>query len=144
MRVRLVAAGAVAAAGALLGMAAGPACAASGSVSADPAGTVSRDGTITVSGTYRCSGASGRGPVVVSSSVGSATVRQGLQGIAAQCDGAQHTWVNHGKLAYGGPMTPGPTDVQASLVRLDMSSGLPLPSVIAMDRRQVDLRPAAD
>ncbi|MFF3975571.1 DUF6299 family protein [Streptomyces sp. NPDC055808] len=149
MRVSLVAAGAVAAAGALLGVAVGPAAASSGAVSADPTGTVSRDGTIALSGTYRCSAPTGQGPVLVASSVGivsaqGGTVRYGLNGIAAQCDGAEHTWVNRGRLGTGPAPQAGPVDVQATLVQLVMRGGLPLPSVIAADRRQVELRPAVE
>ncbi|MFE9535063.1 DUF6299 family protein [Streptomyces sp. NPDC006691] len=149
MRVPLVAAGAVAAAGALLAVVAGPAAASSGSVSADPTGTVSRDGTITLSGTYRCTAPTSPGPVLVASSVGigsadSGSVRYGLNGVAAQCDGAEHTWVNRGRAGSGPAPAAGPVDVQATLVQLVMRGGLPLPFVIAADRHQVELRPAAE
>ncbi|GHB60921.1 hypothetical protein GCM10010331_55810 [Streptomyces xanthochromogenes] len=147
MRVSLFAAGAVAAAGALLGVTAGPAAAGSGTVTAGPTGTISPDGTITLSGTYRCSAPSSPGPVLVASSVGigsadSGTVRYGMNGVAAQCDGAEHTWVNRGRLGSGLAPAAGPVDVQATLVQLIMRGGLPLPSLIAADRHQVDLRPA--
>ncbi|MFG2718986.1 DUF6299 family protein [Streptomyces sp. NPDC048416] len=142
MRVRLVAAGAVAAAGVLLGAASGPAAAVSGTVSANPTGTVAPDGTITLSGTYRCSMPTDPGPVFVSSSVLSGSVRHGIGGTAATCDGAEHTWVNHDRITHGEAMKPGAAEVEATLMQLDTRSGLPLPRIIAMDRHSMDLRPA--
>ena len=142
MRGSLVAASAVVAA--TLWSVAGPAGAvASGSVSADPTGTVSRDGTVSLTGTYRCS-ASGPGPVFVSSSVRQGGMRHGIGGTPARCDGAEHAWVNHERLAHPTRLAPGPAEVEAALVRLDTRSGLPLPTVLATDRHKVELRPARD
>ncbi|MEU3504986.1 DUF6299 family protein [Streptomyces hundungensis] len=158
MRATLVAAGAVAAAGALLGPAPGPAGAAPGptnpvpaagpTITTDPAGKVSPSGTVTLTGTYSCPASSATGPVFVSSSVGKGTadtgsVRYGLQSTVAQCDGVSHSWSNQGKLS-GVSIAPGPTDVQATLVRLDKHGWLPLPAILATDRRQVNLLSAQD
>jgi hypothetical protein len=113
-----------------------------GTVSANPTGTVSKDGTLTLSGTYRCSAAAGQGPVFVSSSVQKGSVQHGIAGTAADCDGLEHTWVNQEKLSDGTPLTPGPAGVEATLMRLDSSSGLPLPAILATDRHQIELQPA--
>jgi hypothetical protein len=113
-----------------------------GAVSANPTGTVSKDGTLTLSGTYRCSPQAAQGPVFVSSNVQKGSVQHGVGGTAALCDGVEHTWVNQEKPADGTPLTPGPADVQATLMRLDSSSGLPLPVILAADRQHVELQPA--
>ncbi|MEU9192848.1 DUF6299 family protein [Streptomyces hundungensis] len=117
-------------------------------ITADPAGKVSPSGTVTLTGTYSCPASSATGPVFVSSSVGKGTaatgsVRYGLQSTVAQCDGAPHAWSNQGKLS-GVSIAPGPTDVQATLVRLDKHGWLPLPAILATDRRQVNLLSAQD
>lgn len=143
MRGSLVAAGVVAIGGALLTAAAGPVGAADGqAVSAAPTGTVSTDGTVTVFGTYRCSPFSGPGPVFVSSSVRVGEVRHGIGGTAATCDGVEHAWVNQDKLVLGAPVAPGPAEVETALVHLDTGSGLPMPSIIATNRHEIELRPA--
>lgn len=143
MRGSLVAAGVVAIGGALLTAAAGPVGAADGqAVSAAPTGTVSTDGTVTVFGAYRCSPSSGPGPVFVSSSVRVGEVRHGIGGTPATCDGVEHTWVNQDKLVLGAPVAPGPAEVEATLVHLDTGSGLPMPSIIATNRHEIELRPA--
>ncbi|MEY9838170.1 DUF6299 family protein [Streptacidiphilus sp. EB103A] len=113
-----------------------------GTVSANPTGTVSRDGTLTLSGTYRCSAGAGRGPVFVSSSVQKESVQHSVGGTAAVCDGLEHTWVNQEKPGDGTALKPGPANVSATLMRLDSSSGLPLPAILATDRHQIDLQPA--
>ncbi|MFE9403309.1 DUF6299 family protein [Streptomyces sp. NPDC006530] len=161
MRAPLVVAGAVAAAGALLGPAPGPAVAAprpstpasapvvvAPTITADPTGKVSPTGTVTLTGTYSCPAQSKSGPVFVSSSVGTGSaatgsVRYGLNSTVAQCDGSPHPWSNQGKLS-GASIVPGPTDVQAVLVRLDKHGWLPLPAILATDRHPVDLRLAQD
>ncbi|WP_406337618.1 DUF6299 family protein [Streptomyces sp. NBC_01620] len=143
MRGSLVAAGVVAIGGALLTSATGPVGAADvQAVSAAPTGTVSRDGTVTLSGTYRCSSLSGPGPVFVSSTVGAGEMRRGIGGTVATCDGVEHTWVNQDKPVHGSLMAPGPAEVEATLVHLDTRSGLPMPSIIATDRHEIELRPA--
>ncbi|MFI5633681.1 DUF6299 family protein [Streptomyces sp. NPDC051664] len=142
MRGSLVAAGAVAVGGALLTAATGPVGAADvQALSAAPTGTVSTDGTVTLSGTYRCSPLSGSGPVFVSSTVRTGEVRHGIGGTAATCDGVQHMWVNQDKPAQGALVTPGPAEVEATLVHLDTRSGLPLPRIIATHRNEIELRP---
>ncbi|MFC1402080.1 MULTISPECIES: DUF6299 family protein [Streptacidiphilus] len=113
-----------------------------GSVSANPTGTVAKDGTVTLSGTYRCSAPADGGPVFVSSSVQTGSVQHSIGGTAATCDGLDHTWVNQGQSGDGTTLTPGPGQVQATLMHLDSSGGLPLPDIIAADRHQVDLHPA--
>ncbi|MFD9792505.1 DUF6299 family protein [Streptomyces sp. NPDC059070] len=121
----------------------GPAVAAgSGAVTADTVGTVAPDGTVTLSGTYRCT-LTAPGPVFISSSVRVGNVRYGIGGTAANCDGAEHTWTNHDRPGFGGRVTPGPAEVDATLVQLDGRGGLPLPSVVASDRHDVDLRSTA-
>lgn len=144
MRGSLVAAaGVVAIGGALLTAATGPVGAADvQAVSAAPTGTVSTDGTVTLSGTYRCSPLSDPGPVFVSSTVGAGERRHGIGGTAATCDGVERTWVNQDKPVHGALMAPGPAEVEATLVHLDTRSGLPIPSIIATDRHEIELRPA--
>jgi hypothetical protein len=94
----------VAAAGAALLLLAAPAALAAPvsadpyeTVTVDPTGRIASDGTVTLSGTYRCTG--GTGPVFVSSSVsqGSLSVRHGIGGTRAVCDGLAHAWTNTGK-----------------------------------------------
>ncbi|WP_406509883.1 DUF6299 family protein [Streptomyces sp. NBC_00212] len=144
MRVRLAAAGAIVAAGVLLGAASVPAAAASNTLSADETGTVSTDGTVTLSGTYRCSVPSGSGPVFVASTVRTGDEGHGIGGTSARCDGAEHAWVNRGRVSGGTPVTPGSAKVEATLVQLNTRSGLPLPAILAADWHAVDLRPAKD
>lgn len=144
MRGSLVAASAVVAAGLLAGVT-GPADAITiwpGAVSADAEGTVSRDGTVTVSGTYRCSPRSAPGPVFVSSTVRQGPVRHGIGGTAARCDGAEHTWVNRERPGDGTSLKPGSAEVEATLMHLNTRSGLPMPTILASDRQDVELRPA--
>ena len=142
MRGSLAAAAAVAVAAALLTVSTSPAGAEGvGAVSADRTGTVSSDGTVTVSGTYSCSALSGAGPVFVSSSVRTGDSWRSIGGTAAVCDGAEHSWVNHEK-PDGGSVAPGPSDIEATLVQLDTSSGLPLPAVLASDQHHVELQSA--
>ncbi|MEU9736863.1 DUF6299 family protein [Streptomyces sp. NPDC048002] len=107
-------------------------------VTVDPTGRIAADGTITLSGTYRCSG--GSGPVFVSSSVGAAgsSVRHGIGGTPARCDGMEHRWENTGTPGST-TLAPGRAQVEANLVELDTSAGLPLPSVRAAHRQEVAL-----
>ena len=110
-------------------------------VSANPTGTVAKDGTVTLSGTYRCSAPADPGPVFVSSSVGNDSVQHGVGGTAATCDGVEHTWVNQEKPEDGAPVPVGPAEVEATLMRLDTTSGLPLPAILATDRHHIELHP---
>ena len=113
-----------------------------GSVSANPTGTVAKDGTVTLSGTYRCSAPADGDPVFVSSAVQTGSVQHSIGGTAATCDGLEHTWVNQEKPGDGTSLPSGPAQIQATLMRLDTSGGLPLPDIIATDHHQIDLQPA--
>ncbi len=99
-----------AAGAALLLLAGAPAATASAdsyeTVTVDPTGSIAPDGTVTLSGTYRCLGNSG--PAYVSSSVsqGDPSVRHGIGGTQAVCDGVEHAWENSGKPSH--PVTPAP------------------------------------
>ncbi|MFF4543721.1 DUF6299 family protein [Streptomyces sp. NPDC001435] len=107
-------------------------------VTVDPTGRVAADGTVTLSGTYRCTG--GTGPVFVSSTVGqdSSTVRYGIGGTEAVCDGAAHTWVNTGKVEKD-RLRPGAARVEATVMELRPEGGLPLPYFHAHQEQEVTL-----
>jgi hypothetical protein len=133
---------AAAAAAALLPLAATAAPASadpSETVTVDPTGTVAADGTVTLSGTYSCLG--NTGPVFVSSSLsqGSSTVRHGIGGTRAVCDGVTHAWVNTGKTSSSDPVQPGAADVEATLMELRPVGGLPLPRFHALQRQDITL-----
>ncbi|MFE2358052.1 DUF6299 family protein [Streptomyces parvulus] len=108
------------------------------SVTVDPAGRIAADGTVTLSGTYRCS--AGTGAVFVSSSVrqGDSAVRHGIGGTRAVCDGLEHRWVNTATPAEGA-LKPGAAHVEATLMELRTTSGLPLPSFHARQDQDVTL-----
>ncbi len=108
------------------------------SVTVDQTGTLAADGTVTLSGTYRCTG--GTGPVFVSSSVGkpSSGVRHGIGGTRAICDGLEHRWENTGKPSPSS-LEPGPAHVEATVMELDSTSGLPLPRFHAAKQQDVTL-----
>ncbi|WP_405730290.1 DUF6299 family protein [Streptomyces sp. NBC_00028] len=108
-------------------------------VTVDPTGTLAADGTVTLSGTYRCLGNSG--PAFVSSSVGqkSASVRHGIGGTSAVCDGAEHRWENTGKVDTGA-LEPGAAHVEATVMELQ-GGGLPLPRFHAAQQQDVTLTP---
>ncbi|MBC2901916.1 DUF6299 family protein [Streptomyces cupreus] len=105
-------------------------------VTVDPTATLAADGTVTLSGTYRCG--VGTGPVFVSSSVGkpSSSLRHGIGGTHAICDGMEHRWENTGKPSPGS-LEPGPAHVEATLMELDSSGGLPLPRFHASQQQDV-------
>lgn len=131
-----------AAAGAALFLLAVPALPASAdayeTVTVDPVGRIAEDGTVTLSGTYRCTG--GTGPVFVSSSVGqrSPSVRQGIGGTRAVCDGAEHVWENTGKPTPGA-LAPGEAHVEATLMELSPQGGLPLPRFHTAQQQDITL-----
>ncbi|MEV8313431.1 DUF6299 family protein [Streptomyces sp. NPDC059900] len=107
------------------------------SITVNPTGRIASDGTVTLSGTYRCT--SGSGPILVSSSLAqdNPRVRHSVGGTRATCDGQQHTWTNTGR-----PSTaprPGTANVEATVMELDLRSGLPLPRFHAMQRQDVTL-----
>ncbi|MDV9173415.1 DUF6299 family protein [Streptomyces sp. W16] len=131
-----------AAGAALLLVAAAPAATASAdsyeTVTVDPTGSLAPDGTVTLSGTYRCLGNSG--PAFVSSSVsqGDSSVRHGIGGTRAVCDGMEHSWENSGKPSSD-PLTPGPAQVEATVMELAPQGGLPLPRFHAAQQQAITL-----
>lgn len=131
-----------AAGAALLLLAAAPAATASAdpyeTVTVDPTGTIAPDGTVTLSGTYRCLGSSGAAFVSSSVSQNDPSVRHGIGGTRAVCDGVEHTWQNSGKPSSD-PLTPGTAQVEATVMELSASGGLPLPRFHAVQRQDVTL-----
>ncbi|MCH0561718.1 MULTISPECIES: DUF6299 family protein [unclassified Streptomyces] len=107
-------------------------------VTVDPTGRIAADGTVTLSGTYRCLGNSG--PVFVSSSLAqkSPTVRHGIGGTRAVCDGAEHPWRNTGRPTPGA-LEQGTARVEATVMELRSQGGLPLPRFHAVRRQDVTL-----
>jgi hypothetical protein len=131
-----------AAAGAALFLLAVPALPASAdpyeTVTVDPVGRIAEDGTVTLSGTYRCTG--GSGPVFVSSSVSgrSSSVRHGIGGTRAVCDGVEHSWRNTGNPTPD-TLEPGAARVEATIMELSLQGGLPLPRFHAAEQRDITL-----
>ncbi len=108
-------------------------------VTVDEEGRVADDGSITLSGTYRCLGA--EGTVFVGSSVSRAatdTVRHGVGGTLAVCDGKQHRWKNTGRVS-GGELKAGPAHVEATIMELRPSGILLLPVPHAVGKRNITL-----
>ncbi|MFB7085406.1 DUF6299 family protein [Streptomyces sp. NPDC056296] len=108
------------------------------SVTVDPTGRLAADGTVTLSGTYRCT--AGTGPVFVSSTVSQSdpSVRHGIGGTRAVCDGLEHRWVNTGTPSANA-LKPGAAHVEATLMELRPMGGLPLPSFHARHDQDVTL-----
>ncbi|MEU0474533.1 DUF6299 family protein [Streptomyces olivaceus] len=108
------------------------------SVTVDPVGRVAADGSVTLSGTYRCTGASG--PVYVSStaSQGDSSVRAGIGGTRATCDGLEHPWVNTGT-PDAVVLKPGAAHVEATLMELRPTGIVPLTSFHARHGQDVTL-----
>jgi hypothetical protein len=131
--------GAAVGAALLLAVPAGPASADSyESVTVDPAGRIASDGTVTLSGTYRCLG--NVGPVFISSSVTQSglSTRHGIGGTRAVCDGAEHRWENSGRPSSA-TLSPGTAQVEATVMELDPSAGLPLPRFHAAQQQEITL-----
>ncbi|MFR9800459.1 DUF6299 family protein [Streptomyces sp. MS06] len=107
-------------------------------VTVDPTGRLAPDGSVTLSGTYRCLGSTG--PVFVSSTVGqkSPTVRYGIGGTRAVCDGVEHRWANTGTPSRAA-LQPGTAHVEATVMELRPSGALPLPWFHAVRRQDVAL-----
>lgn len=107
-------------------------------VTVDPTGTLAADGTVTLSGTYRCLG--NTGPVFVSSSVGqkSPSVRHGIGGTRAVCDGVERRWENTGKPSADA-LEPGAARVEATVMELHPQGGLPLPRFHAAQQQDITL-----
>ncbi|MGW8066371.1 DUF6299 family protein [Streptomyces ziwulingensis] len=108
------------------------------SVTVDPTGRIAADGSVTLSGTYRCT--AGTGPVFVSSSVsqGDPSVRYGIGGTRAVCDGLEHRWINTGTPSENA-LKPGAAHVEATLLELRPMGILPLPSFHARHGQDVTL-----
>ncbi|MFE0463417.1 DUF6299 family protein [Kitasatospora sp. NPDC058965] len=104
-------------------------------VTVSPTGTLAADGTVTLSGTYRCTAA---GTVFVSSKVRAGSEEHGIGGTSATCDGREHSWSNQDTPRRAALQT-GPAEVEATLLKLDTSSGLPLPVLLATDREPIEL-----
>ncbi|POX45518.1 hypothetical protein C3489_34100 [Streptomyces sp. Ru71] len=139
-----------AAAAALALLAAAPAAPAAAdsyeTVTVDPVGRYTADGTVTLSGTYSCLGSSG--PVWISSALSqdapvgspysSTTLRHGIGGTRAVCDGAEHTWQNTGTVAVDA-LRPGAAHVEATVMELRPQGGLPLPHFHATRQQNINL-----
>ncbi|MFC8868894.1 DUF6299 family protein [Streptomyces sp. NPDC057148] len=108
------------------------------SVTVDPTGRIAADGTVTLSGTYRC--IAGTGPVYVSSTVSQSdpSVRYGVGGTRAVCDGLEHRWVNTGT-PDSVTLKPGAAHVEATLMELRPMGIVPLPSFHARHGQDVTL-----
>ncbi len=108
------------------------------SVTIDPTGRIAADGTLTLSGTYRC--APSTGAVFVSSSVSQSdpSVRYGVGGTRAVCDGLEHRWVNTGTPSDNA-LKPGAARAEATLMELRSAGIIPLPTFHARHAQDVTL-----
>lgn len=108
------------------------------SITVDSAGKIGPDGSITLTGTYRC--AAGSGPVFISSSITQAdpSVRYGIGGSRAVCDGKEHRWANIGT-PRDHVLKKGTAQVEATLMELRLQGGLPLPHFHAAHQQGVML-----
>jgi hypothetical protein len=107
-------------------------------VTIDTIGRVAADGTVVLTGSYRCG--LGAGPVFVGSSVSrrSGSVRHGIGGTRALCDGVEHRWENSGRIAQD-RLAPGAAHAEATLMELRPQGGLPLPYFHASRQQDVTL-----
>ncbi|KUL49469.1 MULTISPECIES: DUF6299 family protein [unclassified Streptomyces] len=106
-------------------------------VTVNSTGRVAADGTVTLSGTYRCTG--GYGPVFVSTSMaqGDQDTRYSIGATRAVCDGRTRAWTNTGRPSV--MPRPGTGHVTATVMELNLQSGLPLPRFHAAQRQDVTL-----
>ncbi|MFF4115870.1 DUF6299 family protein [Streptomyces sp. NPDC001714] len=120
---------------------AAPTAAPAESVKVDATGRLAADGTVTLSGTYTCTDATG--PVFISSSLsqGSPNYRHGIGGTQAVCDGAEHHWKNTGTVVSE-KLKPGAAHVEATIMELRNTGGLPLPSFHATGEQDITLTKA--
>lgn len=108
-------------------------------VTVDKEGRVADDGSITLSGTYRCRGA--EGTVFIGSSLSRTatdTVRHGIGGTLAVCDGKERRWKNTGRVS-GDELKAGPAHVEATIMELRPSGILLLPVPHAVGKRNMTL-----
>ncbi|MFD6909611.1 DUF6299 family protein [Streptomyces sp. NPDC058726] len=107
-------------------------------VTVNAEGRIAEDGSVTLSGTYRC--LAGTGDVFVSSSVSQSTptVRYGIGGTRAVCDGEEHPWENTGR-APGNALKAGAAHVEAMILELRPSGILLEPVVHAVANQDVTL-----
>ncbi|AEW93742.1 MULTISPECIES: DUF6299 family protein [Streptomycetaceae] len=110
-----------------------------GRITVDPVGHVTPAGDVRLSGTYRCYGDGSEDPVFVSSTLKQHGANQSVGGTNARCDGRVHRWVNEEHQQWTA-FTPGPSRVEAHILRLSERSGLPLPAFLASRERTVVLR----
>ncbi|MFH8973788.1 DUF6299 family protein [Streptomyces sp. NPDC017890] len=108
------------------------------SLTVDPTGRIAADGTVTLSGTYRCTAATGLVFVGSSVSQGDSSVRYGIGGSLAVCDGQEHRWVNTDTTSANA-LKPGAAYAEATLLELRSMGGLPLPIFRARQGQNVTL-----
>ncbi|WP_035840574.1 DUF6299 family protein [Kitasatospora azatica] len=104
-------------------------------VTVSPTGVLGSDGTVTLSGTYRCSAS---GTVFVSSKLRAGAEEHGIGGSSAKCDGRRHSWTNR-DTPRRSTLATGPAEVEATVMKLDTSSGLPMPKLLATQRQFITL-----
>ncbi|MFI8091899.1 DUF6299 family protein [Streptomyces sp. NPDC086080] len=143
MRVRPYLGAAAGAALLLLGTAAvvTPATASAGpteAVTVHAEGRIADDGSVTLSGTYRCLATTGEAFIGSSVSQSAPTIRYGIGGTRAVCDGEEHPWKNTGRVPDG-VLKAGPADVEATVVELRPAGILLEPVVHAVDNRDITL-----
>ncbi|WP_431044616.1 DUF6299 family protein [Streptomyces sp. P1-3] len=137
----LLAAAAPLPAGAAPGRPAAPAPERGYELTIDPRGYLGPNGSVRLSGTYRCVKGGAVGLTFISSTLEQGDQQRGIGGTAADCDGKMHRWTNTDSAAWlvGEAYTPGKAQVKATILRLSMESGLPLPDVLTAERQGVQL-----
>ncbi|WKX70159.1 DUF6299 family protein [Streptomyces sp. XD-27] len=137
----LLAAAAPLPAAAAPGRAAAPAPEQGYELTIDPRGYVGPNGSIRLSGTYRCTKGGAVGLTFISSTLEQGDQQRGIGGTAADCDGKVHRWTNtdNAALIVGESYAPGKARVKATILRLSMESGLPLPDVLTAEQQSVQM-----